>query len=270
MRERFKGTGSMKVITDNEEHNNNKSVLTKEKREILDLWNIDEMDESDRESLLEKYKISRKELDIYSEKVSDNSEEIQITKEFNSNLPGNTDILQQKAGAESDNNFNNPAKPAEITESFLQKSQNSSFFREATEMKSGFNEIKKQDVSEPVQYNVKNMDILMEGTKTDPKDIKLDLRKKSGKHDILNLEFNIKPAEISKYIYLICTKDIPIEINLNSFSKESGREDFKRIFDGVLDSGEVSESKGEFSKVSLTAYSYSVLMDRVKHYRIFQ
>lgn len=50
-------------------------------------------------------------------------------------------------------------------------------------------------------------------------------------------------SEIDKYIYLIRSKDTPMEIALNRMSGVTGDEDFKRIFDGVIDSGEVIRNR---------------------------
>ena len=69
---------------------------------------------------------------------------------------------------------------------------------------------------------------------------------------------------------MIRSKDTSIEIVLNRVSEVTGYEDFKRIFDGIITSGEVIKNNGELSKVTLTAFSGSVLMDRMKHYRVFQ
>ena len=123
---------------------------------------------------------------------------------------------------------------------------------------------------EQVQYHVKEMDILLADEKIDPKDVKIEIEKKIGQHDEMKLEFNIKTEEIDKYVNLVCTKDTPIEIALNRVSKETGEDDFKRIFNGVIENGEVIRTTGEYSSVSLTAYSRTILMDREKHFRIFQ
>ena len=45
MRERFKGTGSLKNFTDNTRKTKYANGLTTEKKDILDLWDIEEMDE---------------------------------------------------------------------------------------------------------------------------------------------------------------------------------------------------------------------------------
>ena len=54
MRERFKGTGSLKNFTDNTRKTKYANGLTTEKKDILDLWDIEEMDEYDKEILFEK------------------------------------------------------------------------------------------------------------------------------------------------------------------------------------------------------------------------
>ena len=291
MRERFKGTGSLKSFADSTGNG-----LTKEKKDILDLWNIEEMDEYDREDLFQKYSITNKDLDIYYNKSSSDSEtgkytlnsEIQ-TKEMLVNLSEpETDIEEQ------DNNLNLFQRKSEINNSnlkgsiaaagigaaasgirsFTQKSGKVPFINSVPGSNFGTGELSSKGLtaaeSEHIQYHVKNMDVLMNGEKMDPKDVTFDLQKEAGQHDILKMSFSIMASEIDKYIYLIRTKDTPMEIALNRMSGVTGDEDFKRIFDGVIDSGEVIRNKGELSKVTLTAFSASVLMDRIKHYRVFQ
>ena len=60
MRERFKGTGSLNTSNNNEIKEMVKSgSLSEEKRNVLDMWHTEDIDDSDKETLYEKYNISK-------------------------------------------------------------------------------------------------------------------------------------------------------------------------------------------------------------------
>ena len=280
MRERFKGTGSLKNFTDNTRKTKYANGLTTEKKDILDLWDIEEMDEYDKEILFEKYSITKKDLDIYYNRIQSKDNIVDNEVEEDIEIQNNKLNLFQSKSEVNNDNFKNTITTAGISAvalgagSFIQKSSEKNFINKRDSNNFGTGIIAGSNLaaegSEQIQYQVKNMDILMNGEKTDPKDVEFDIQKESGKHDILKMSFNIMTSEINKYIYVIRSKDTSIEIVLNRVSEVTGYEDFKRIFDGIITSGEVIKNNGELSKVTLTAFSGSVLMDRIKHYRVFQ
>lgn len=196
MRERFKGTGSLKSFADSTGNG-----LTKREKDILDLWNIEEMDEYDREDLFQKYSITNKDLDIYYNKSSSNSEtgkytlnsEIQ-TKEMLVNLSEpETDIEEQDNNLKGSIAAAGAERRASGIRSFTQKSGKVPFISSVSGSNFGTGELSSKGLtaaeSEHIQYHVKNMDVLMNGEKMDPKDVTFDLQKEAGQHDILKMSF---------------------------------------------------------------------------------
>ncbi len=287
MRERFKGTGSLDTSNNEIKEKVRSSGLSEEKRNVLDMWHTEDIDDSDKESLYEKYNITKDDIRAYENKGTGSSESRKADDEVIRQLRegrsfGSQSEIKETLSGGIGSGFGNRAESSgrnQLNDSITgvavggvmsgisglagrAKSQGS--------MISGAGQMSSPVSQELVQYHVKEMDILLAGEKTDPKDISMDIQKKIGQHDKMNLEFNIKTEEIDKYVNLICSKDTPIEISLNRVSKETGEDDFKRIFNGVIENGEVIRNKGEYSRVTLSAYSRTILMDRKKHFRVFQ
>ena len=287
MRERFKGTGSLNTSNNNEIKERVKSGgLSEEKRNVLDMWHAEDIDDSDKETLYEKYNISKDDIRAYENKeteipesrladddvirqlrerrgLGNQSETEEVSGRFGSGL-GNRSELSGR------NQLNDTLAGVAAGGVMSGVSGLAGRMKSTGGVLSGVGQMNPTVSQELVQYHVKEMDILLAGEKTDPKDVSMDIQKKIGQHDEMNLTFNIKTEEIDKYVNLICSKDTPIEISLNRVSKETGEEDFKRIFNGIIENGEVIRTKGEYSKVSITAYSRTILMDREKHFRVFQ
>ena len=287
MRERFKGTGSLNTSNNNEIKERVKSGgLSEEKRNVLDMWHAEDIDDSDKETLYEKYNITKDDIRAYENKETGIPEsrlaDDDVIRELRERrglgnqsetdgiLSGRENILGNRAEPSGRNQLNDSLAGVAAGGVMSGISSLGGRMKSTGGVLSGAGQMSPAVSQELVQYHVKEMDILLGGEKTDPKDVSMNIQKKIGQHDEMNLEFNIKTEEIDKYVNLICSKDTPIEISLNRVSKETGEEDFKRIFNGVIENGEVIRTKGEYSKVSLTAYSRTILMDREKHYRVFQ
>ena len=281
MRERFKGTGSVNTSNSEVKERVKSSGLSEEKKNVLDMWHTEEMDDSDKESIYEKYNISKDDIRAYEdkdtlggEKIMADDDVIRQLREGNSNgvkeqlSSGGFGSLSGASGTSSRSRINDSI--AGIATGGVMSGLGS--LAGSGKGKGGIGSAlgSQTTAQEQIQYHVKNMDILLADEKIDPKDVKIEIEKKIGQHDEMKLEFNIKTEEIDKYVNLVCTKDTPIEIALNRVSKETGEDDFKRIFNGVVENGEVIRTTGEYSSVSLTAYSRTILMDREKHFRIFQ
>ena len=285
MRERFKGTGSVNTSNSEVKERIKSSGLSEEKKNVLDMWHTEEMDDSDKESIYEKYNISKDDIRAYEDKDTLGGEKIMADDDVIRQLrEGNS--LSSSNGVKEQLSSGGFGSLSGATGTSSRSRINDSIAGIATGgVMSGLGSLagsgkgkggigsalgNAATAQEQVQYHVKEMDILLADEKIDPKDVKIEIEKKIGQHDEMKLEFNIKTEEIDKYVNLVCTKDTPIEVALNRVSKETGEDDFKRIFNGVIENGEVIRTTGEYSSVSLTAYSRTILMDREKHFRIFQ
>ena len=285
MRERFKGTGSVNTSNSEVKERIKSSGLSEEKKNVLDMWHTEEMDDSDKESIYEKYNISKDDIRAYEdkdtlggEKIMADDDVIRQLREGNS-LSSSNGVKEQlsSGGFGSLSGASATSSRSRINDSIAGIATGGVMsglgsLAGSAKGKGGIGSAlgNTATVQEQIQYHVKNMDILLADEKIDPKDVKIEIEKKIGQHDEMKLEFNIKTEEIDKYVNLVCTKDTPIEVALNRVSKETGEDDFKRIFNGVIENGEVIRTTGEYSSVSLTAYSRTILMDREKHFRIFQ
>ena len=285
MRERFKGTGSINISNSEVKERIKSSGLSEDKKNVLDMWHTEEMDDSDRESIYEKYNISKDDIRAYEdkdtlggEKIMADDDVIRQLREGNS-LSSSNGVKEQlsSGGFGSLSGASATSSRSRINDSLAGIATGGVMSGLGSLAGSGMGKGgigsalgNTATAQEQIQYHVKNMDILLADEKIDPKDVKIEIEKKIGQHDEMKLEFNIKTEEIDKYVNLVCTKDTPIEVALNRVSKETGEDDFKRIFNGVIENGEVIRTTGEYSSVSLTAYSRTILMDREKHFRIFQ
>ena len=124
------------------------------------------------------------------------------------------------------------------------------------------------DMKDYVQYQVKNADITVNDEILDLKDVDFKIRKIMNKHDVLELNFNFFTKDADKYKGYVYTLVNTIGIGLNR-AKESGEDDFKAVFDGIIEEIEVIQSKGELSSGRILAYSKSILLDKVPKFRTF-
>ena len=120
-----------------------------------------------------------------------------------------------------------------------------------------------------VQFHTKNIDIIINDEKLDFKDVDFKISEIMNKHSVLELKFTFSTNEVDKYKGYVYTLMNTIQLELNRM-KEIGEEDFKAVFDGIIEDIEITESKGEYSAGKITAYSKSILMDKVPKLRSFQ
>ena len=120
-----------------------------------------------------------------------------------------------------------------------------------------------------VQFQTKNTDILINNEKIDFKDVNFRISELMNNHSKLELDFTFSTKDTDKYKGYVYTLMNTIQLELNRI-KETGEEDFKAVFDGIIEDIEISESKGEYSSGKITAYSKSILMDKVPKLRSFQ
>ena len=92
MRERFKGTGSINISNSEVKERIKSSGLSEDKKNVLDMWHTEEMDDSDRESIYEKYNISKDDIRAYEgkdtlggEKIMADDDVIRQLRDGNSN-----------------------------------------------------------------------------------------------------------------------------------------------------------------------------------------
>ena len=120
-----------------------------------------------------------------------------------------------------------------------------------------------------VQFHTKNIDIIINDEKLDFKDVNFRISEIMNNHSVMQLNFTFSTKEADKYKGYVYTLINTIKLELNR-TKEIGEEDFKAVFDGIVEDIEITESKGEYSAGKITAYSKSILMDKVPKFRSFQ
>jgi hypothetical protein len=120
-----------------------------------------------------------------------------------------------------------------------------------------------------VQFQVKNIDIIINDEKVDFKDVDFRISEIMNNHSILYLNFTFSSSQTDKYKSYVYTLMNTIQLELNRL-KETGEEDFKSVFDGIIEDVEITESRGEYSAGRITAYSKTILMDKVPKLRSFQ
>ncbi len=221
MRERFKGTGSLNTSNNNEIKERVKSGgLSEEKRNVLDMWHAEDIDDSDKETLYEKYNISKddirayenKETEIPESRLADDDVIRQLRErrglgnqsETDGILSGRENILGNRAEPSGRNQLNDTLAGVAAGGVMSGISSLGGRMKSTGGVLSGAGQMSPAVSQELVQYHVKEMDILLAGEKTDPKDVSMNIQKKIGQHDEMNLEFNIKTEEIDKYVNLIC------------------------------------------------------------------
>ena len=197
----------------------------------------------------------------------------------NTQIPNSTDEIQQKLDELKSRQFLNSdkaetSKVSGMNKNFTEVLSKNNFAKNMVSGSTGgltgsagINNMK--DIKDFVQYNMKNADIIINGEKMDLKDVDFRLSEKMNNHSVLNMEFTFPTKNVDKYKGYVYTLMNTIQLELNR-TKETGEEDFKAVFDGIIEKVEISQSKGEYSSGKITAYSKSILMDKIIKYRSFQ
>ena len=275
MRKRFRGVGDAE---NGFLEKSGGAGLSENKKNVIDLWFNDDLDDSDKEVLMDKYEITEKDLEKYSELKSAND------KEFLEDYEKLDRSYISRTLKEPRKEANNEVIENIRKNTNLEKEHKNSFLGEATGtvlggMAGNFNRMKNTDFNvqnlaekavDFVQYHKNDIDILINKEKIDPKNIQFKISKEIGKHDSMQVSFEVESALIDKFVTMAYTPDSLVEIDLNRIKDKTREEDFKKVFYGVMRKAEVTRTMGEYSKVSLEVSSISILMDREKNYRVFQ
>ena len=233
--------------------------MSEKKKLMMDLI---EKDKKEQRELYEGNKNLGSTLDTRNKAFSENSEEIKRRlEEVNGQISGNS----EKTSSGTSNLISGASSEVLSKNNFVKgmaAGAGSGLLSEA-----GLENI--MGIHDFVEFHSKNADILVNDEKLDFKDVKFRISEVMNEHSVLYMDFTFSTKDTDKYKGYVYSLMNTIKIDLNRI-KDTGEEDFKAVFDGIIEDIEITESKGEHSSGRILAYSKSILMDRVPKFRSFQ